>query len=235
MISHVSERRMHQILDGELSSSELEHVERHVATCASCRERFARMSETVRDLGSLPKLASPPVEAWERIAERIGRAPPGRPADVAVLALPVARARARLLTLSLPQLGAVAAVVAALWVGALALGLRMAGGEAAVGSETALPAGVGPAARAVAATGVEYDRVVEDLERIVEEGRGVLAPETLLTIEESLATVDLAIAEVREALASDPSSEILVRMLATHERTRLGVLERAARAVRAQT
>jgi hypothetical protein len=47
--------------------------------------------------------------------------------------------------------------------------------------------------------------------------------------------VDAAIADVEQALADDPNSDLLIRMLAAHRRTKLGVLQRAAAAVQAQT
>jgi hypothetical protein len=93
----------------------------------------------------------------------------------------------------------------------------------------------GAAARAVSFEEDRYAEVVGQLERILSEGRDVLAPETLVTIEQSLRTVDEAIADVELALASDPNSDLLRRMLSSHQRTRLGVLQRAAAAVQAQT
>ena len=54
-------------------------------------------------------------------------------------------------------------------------------------------------------------------------------------IEESLATIDDAMADIESALADDPNSDLLQRMLANHQRMRLGVLQRAAAAVQAQT
>jgi hypothetical protein len=80
-----------------------------------------------------------------------------------------------------------------------------------------------------------YLEALAALEQIVAGGRSVLAPETLATIEGSLRTVDAAIADVEQALADDPNSDLLIRMLAAHRRTKLGVLQRAAAAVQAQT
>ena len=48
------------------------------------------------------------------------------------------------------------------------------------------------------------------------------------------ATVDAAIHEIEVALGDDPNSDLLLRMLANHQRTKLGVLQRAAAAVQAQ-
>ena len=80
-----------------------------------------------------------------------------------------------------------------------------------------------------------YAEVVDRLEQILEAGRGVLASETLVTIEESLLTLDAAIEEIEAALADDPSSDLLQRLLVNRQRTRLGVLQRAAAAVQLQT
>jgi anti-sigma factor RsiW len=235
MMGHVSTRRMHEILDGELATAELDRIEGHLASCAACREQFAALADAHRDLGSLPRLAAPPEGAWTRIAERIALSEPQPAEEVAVLPLPVDRLGRRRFSLSTAQLAAVAAAVVTLWAGSLWLVLRTPGGGAAGSPAGPAASDAGPAARAVAATGDEYDRVVSDLEQILAEGRGVLAPTTILSIEESLLTLDEAIADVRAALASDPGSEMLVRLLANHQRTKLGVLERAARAVRTQT
>ena len=55
--------------------------------------------------------------------------------------------------------------------------------------------------------------------------------ETILTLEQSLAAIDQAIAEARGALASDPNSGLLNRLLANHQQAKLRVLQRAAAAM----
>jgi hypothetical protein len=87
----------------------------------------------------------------------------------------------------------------------------------------------------VSSEGARYADAVDRLERILVAGRGVLGPETLLSIEQSLGTVDAAIADIEEALVADPGSDMLRRMLSAHRSTRLGVLQRAAAAVQAET
>ena len=74
-----------------------------------------------------------------------------------------------------------------------------------------------------------------DLELILEQRRALLSPEMLPTIEQSLSTMNSAISDIEVALQEDPGSDLLHCMLSTHQRTKLGVLQRAADAVRAQT
>jgi anti-sigma factor RsiW len=237
---------MHESLDGLLSSAEAGILEAHVDTCAACRNEYARLSEVVSSLRTLPRSAAVPGDVWDGIAHRIGSATREAPSRVAtVVSLPTAAAGVevggrrgwasrRRLTLSLTQLAAAAVVVALLSAGTawIALGGDRAGAGSASGT-TEAPAG--HAARSVSIESGGYHEVLAELEQIVASGRSVLAPETLVTIEGSLRTVDAAIADVEQALADDPNSDLLLRMLATHRRTKLGVLQRAAAAVQAQT
>ena len=148
-----------------------------------------------------------------------------------VLRFPTPVEARRRFSFTVPQL-----VAAALIVSLFSAGLvwtAMDGGNeatprAAIGSE------LGPSARVIAAASSRYDAVVSDLELVLERGRAVLSTETLQTIEASLATVNSAIEEIEVALREDPNSDMLHRMLSANQRTKLGVLQRAADAVRAQ-
>ena len=60
-----------------------------------------------------------------------------------------------------------------------------------------------------------------------------LIEETLETLDRSLDTIDDALRDVRRALDADPSSEILARMLVSHQRSRLRLLRQAAISVQA--
>jgi hypothetical protein len=138
-------------------------------------------------------------------------------------------------SLSLAQLAAAAAFVGVLSAGVVwvAIGGGTIEGPTQLAPTAAAPGGA--AARAVYLAGGRYTAVVGELEQMLAAGRETLASETLATIEESLATIDSAIEEVETALADDPGSALLRRLLANHQRTRLGVLQRAAAAVQAQT
>lgn len=246
MSEHISIERMHESLDGLLSSAEAGVLQVHVDVCPACRNEYARLSEVVSSLRALPRSAAVPDETWVGIAQRIGSATREEPSrDATVVPLPTAAADVdegrrrgwasnKRLTLSVMQLAAAAVVVALLSAGTawIALGGDRAGTDVASGATQPL---AGAAARSVSLENGGYLEALAALEQIVAGGRSVLAPETLATIEGSLRTVDAAIADVEQALADDPNSDLLIRMLAAHRRTKLGVLQRAAAAVQAQT
>ena len=236
MTDHVSFERMNDALDGLLPSSEMAPIERHLEACAACRNDFAGLSETVRAVSSLPREARAPDDAWEAIASRIdGEAPGVEVEKVPVYRLPVAERSRRLVTFSVPQLAAAGIAVALVSASLMWVALTNGGvdGPRTVAAGSDFPGGA--AARAVSLDAERYGEVVGQLEEIIEQGREMLTPETLRSIEESLATIDAAIEEIDVALATDPGSDLLRRMLANHQRTRLGVLQRAAAAVQAQT
>jgi len=65
----------------------------------------------------------------------------------------------------------------------------------------------------------------------VEQGRGVLSPQTVETLQTSLDAIDDALGEARAALAEDPGSELLNRLIIDHQQAKLRVLQRAAAAI----
>ena len=233
MSEHYSVERMHDAVDGLLSAAEMQRLDAHGAECEACRRDYARISETVEAIRSLPKAASTPERVWDGIAARIDGVEAGaEPAESDVLRFPTPVEARRTFSFTAPQLAAAALIVSL--VSTTVVWTAMGGGSdatprAAVGSEP------GPSARVVAAASTRYDAVVSDLELILEQGRSVLSAETLLTIEASLTTVNSAIEEIEVALQEDPNSDMLHRMLSANQRTKLGVLQRAADAVRAQT
>lgn len=233
MSQHVSIERMNESLDGLLSSTATTEIEEHMEACAACRNEYARLSETVREIRSLPREALAPEGSWEAIAARIGDAPASAEEDVPVYRLPTAGRSTRRISFSVPQLAAAGVAVALLSAGLMWMAIGGGPDQPPVAAFTDPPGGA--AARAVSLDGGRYTEVVGRFEQILDEGRDVLRPETLLSIEESLATIDDAIAEVESALTRDPNSELLQRMLASHQRTRLSVLQRAAWAVQAHT
>ncbi len=57
MSEHVSTERMNESLDGLLSDADTTPIERHLDTCASCRNEYARLFETIKAVASLPRQA----------------------------------------------------------------------------------------------------------------------------------------------------------------------------------
>lgn len=233
MIDHISHERMHDLLDGLLSAAEEDQIRAHVDDCPACRSEAAELAEVVASMRSLPQAAAAPDGIWDGIAARIEGTAPGLEEETQVVAFPVAASRRRVFHFSLPQLAAAALVVSVLsagsvWVAISGLGSSavpsVASGE--VGASAVRPAAFGDDAYAAAAL---------ELETIIAQGRGLLAPETITTLEQSLQTIDEAMAEVQAALEADPSSQVLGRMLANHQRSRLRLLRQAASAVQART
>ena len=80
-----------------------------------------------------------------------------------------------------------------------------------------------------------FDEAVADLEAALEQGRHVLGPETIRVLEENLAIIDKAIQDAREALATDPGSPVVRRILAENLRWKVNLLRHAVSAVYANT
>jgi len=232
MSEHFSVERMHDAVDGLLSAAEMQELDAHGSQCDACRQDYARISETVEAIRSLPKAASTPDGLWQGIAARIDAVEPdAEPAAADVLRFPTRFAARRRFSFTAPQLAAAALIVSLF--SATLVWTAMSGGDEAT-PRVAIGSELGPAARVIAAASSRYDAVVSDLELILEQGRSVLSAETLLTIEAALTTVNAAIDEIEMALREDPNSDMLHRMLSANQRTKLGVLQRAVDAVRAQ-
>ena len=60
----------------------------------------------------------------------------------------------------------------------------------------------------------------------LQERKDELEPETLASVERNIAVIDAALAEVHEALAMDPASPELGRMLVSTHRKRVDVLRK---------
>ena len=241
MSGHVSIERMNEAIDGALSAREVSELEKHLTACAACRNEHARLAEAVQGVRSLPRAADPPHAVWNAIAARIDGAQQASVSEPKVLRLPTAAQETgaeraddvgrRRFLLSVHQLAAAAILVALVSAATMWVAL----GDTPVATATrdqGVPGGA--AARAVSLDDGRYAEAVDELEQVLEEGRAVLAPETLAMIEESLRTVEAAIAEVEIALAEDPNSDLLMRMLSSQQSTKLSVLQRAAAAVQAQ-
>jgi hypothetical protein len=231
MSDHISTARMHDLVDGLLSTAEVEAAQAHVEKCVGCRDEYARLSEVVATLRSLPRSAEAPEGLWTRINDRMGEAEPSETiqpeAPVAeVVPLPGTTRTDRRVSFSMPQLAAAAAVVSVLSAGTVWMALS-GGPNDPIPVSVAASDGDAPA-QAVSLDAQKYDVPIAELEEILDRGRALLSRETLLTLETSLRTIDEAIAEVRTALERDPASELLTRMLVNHQRTKLRVLRQAA-------
>jgi hypothetical protein len=205
--------RLSEYLDGDVAGEEREALEAHLDTCAECSDTLAGLRRVViraRSLDDRP----PARDLWAGIAGRIGVAP-----------------APRRFSFSMPQL--------------LAAGIALAvlsGGGAWIlhpdAAQVATPAPVTPAGTTPVSTvssgGTRgYDSAVNDLERVLVEGRGRLDSTTVRVLEDNLALIDRAIAQARRAVAADPANVYLNSHLAETMRRKIDLLRQAAALVSA--
>jgi hypothetical protein len=102
--------------------------------------------------------------------------------------------------------------------------------EAPVVAIAANPAPSSGAVRAVARPSAEatFDREIATLRQIVEERRAELDPKTAGILDKNLQMIDAAIAESKAALARDPASGFLARLLTQAYDTKLQLLRGVA-------
>ena len=223
--------RLSEYLDDELPAAERAALESHLADCASCRAVLVELGAVVARAGALDD-RPPREELWSGIAARIG-------APVAARIGGQVAARRRL-ALSMPQLATAAVLLLVLGgsAGWLA-GPMLRGADPVPVVATAPLAPASPAGSAAPATYGSADpamaAVVEELEAVLESGRGRLSPSTIRTLEANLAIIDTAIAEAQQAVAGDPGNAYLQTHLADIMRRKVTLLQRAASLASAQT
>jgi len=208
--------RLSEYLDGDLAEPERAALEAHLATCGACAEALAGLRRVVvraRALQDRP----PARDLWSGIATRIG----------------AGSKQERRFTFSMPQLLAAGIALAVLSGGGAWL---LHPDPAGIATEaTPLPPGMAPVATvaAPAAAARSYDTAVDDLERILAEGRGRLDTTTVRVLEQNLALIDRAIAQARRAVAADSANVYLNSHLAETMRRKIDLLRQAAALVSA--
>jgi len=224
MSMHLTEERLNDYVDGELSATERAEVERHLEGCAECRAEVAGLRELLYEVATLPLEITPPEELWVGVKEE-------------TVELPVRRRE----TLWGMRYGlAAAAVVLVALSSALTTALLREPGAGEKAAPATLPvatAGRAPAADAPVPAALvafreaetEYVRTAADLEAVLRAGEGRLSPGTVKVVEENLRIIDQAIGEARAALEADPASAELPILLSSMYRNKIDVLERAVR------
>lgn len=213
--THDYTERLSALLDGDLDGDERADLEGHLLGCGNCRRTLDHLRAIVAAAPGYQGEAPAP-EVWQAIAAEIEA---GR-----TVAFPSPRRPA--VRWSWPTRLAASLGLVAFGAGGTWLALRSAAPGPPLAVET-VPESVD---RMVLATQA-YDAAVVDLQRTLDEGRDLLAPETVATIERSLAVIDQAIAEAEAALAADPTSPDLPNWIAANQRRKLDFLRRAAQAV----
>lgn len=235
MSDHAWTDRLSEYVDGELSADEQGRLEAHLAECRQCSalvEDLRRVLARAQALEHRP----PTDDLWSGIAERIGAT--GSGGEVIALegrrraGKDAAGQRGRRFSFSLPQLVAASLVLAVFSGGSAWLALRaeLTSSEGQIASTP----GVNPSAFISETYADEkFGTAIAELQRVLDESRGRLSPETVRTIEENLRTINRAIAQARRALAEDPSSDYLNDHLAETMRQKVEFLRQTSALVAA--
>ncbi|HSG08521.1 MAG TPA: zf-HC2 domain-containing protein [Longimicrobiales bacterium] len=234
MNPHVTLEYMHDLVDGLVPPAEEAALRSHLSACSTCRDEFASLEAAVKALRDLPGSAQAPDGLWSGIESRIDAVYDAASPGPKVLPLSGARGPRRF-SMTLPQLAAAAVVVSLVSAATVWTALSRGTGQSRVEIFSAGSGVLGPSARVVRMGDTGYAETVARLQAMIDQGRDVLSPETLATLETSLRTIDEAIDEVRQALEADPSSELLARLLTNHQQSKLRMLRQAAISVQPRT
>lgn len=187
-------------------------LDSHLRGCESCRILTAQVREVLASAETLPRSIRPPRNLWPDIAERLA----SRATKPPVRSIPWRRWA--------PLAAAAVLLVAVTAIVTVRLSRREP--PVAMTAPREQPHIVGFAADR------EYVLAAEDLERVLAEGRGRLAPGTVAVLERNLALIDAAIVEARAALEADPANADLRALLWGAHRQKLDLLDRATRLTR---
>jgi hypothetical protein len=228
MKRHIDDALLDDYLEGSLSGEEERRVREHLLECTVCRRGYESRVRVAGEMAELPVEGEPPRDLWPQIAWRIEageQATHGRGA----------RRFSASRRFNLPAWQLLAASIAVAVLSGGSVWYLLSAGDRTPTSlvETAVPTLATPAGLEEALD--EYAVSVSGLERILDEGREVLDPETIRVLEENLAIIDRAIAEAQDALGKDPGSNVLRRLLTENLRRKVALLRQAAVAVHART
>ena len=226
-MAHETER-LSAYLDGELSASEAQAVDRHLEECLDCRRTLAELREVSAHASRLPDL-EPESDLWNGIAARIESMPQADLSSLQVIDLrsrKVARQSKRI-AISLPQLAA-ASIVLMLLSGSV-VWFAMRGGDAAPTSVAADYTGQAVRLVSVGPDQVtDYTSAVQALENALRQQRDRLDPVTIAILEENIRAIDTAITEAEAALERDPGNLYLNQHLDNTMKKKIQLLRRAA-------
>ena len=215
-------------LDHDLPRAQVETLEAHLETCASCRDVLAELAAVKSRAASLVDLP-PPDDLWAGIASRIGSAgPTGEVPRPVVLELPP---RARHWGAS--QWLAAAAVfvlvaLGAVWFAPGGLGGRVSRQGLALRDGTTLSPSTGTDATAASFDADRIEGEIHELQAALDRGRGRLSPETVQVLEDNLLIIHKALADARTALQQDPANRELQDYFAGTVQRKLDMVRRAA-------
>jgi len=216
---------------GELAPRQERDVRRHLMQCDDCRAEETSLRALLDEAAALPEEIAPPRDLWQDIAPRLqARSAPAPVTERVEEVRTIGPRPVRPLPWWMLAAASIALVVTTSF-----LTMRFGGARqdtpVTIATQTAQPptrvtnpptvlASFAPAEQ-------EYEKAITDLQTVLRTQRGTLAPETVAALEANLRIIDQAIRESREALARDPNSPELAKMLTDAYDTKLNVLRRA--------
>ena len=221
-------------LDGELDAAARTELESHLRACSDCSEALDDLRLVVARARSLPAhAAAPEADLWPGIEARIL----GAPAVLKPAATPTIRRAAwttRRISFSLPQFAAACLALAivsgsAVWFARRSATVEMprSGGLIIGTADTGTVFGGSAPASAENRKGTASKAGLEELRRILADGRDKLDPATVRTLEESLAIIEIAIGQARRALEADPANPYVRAHLDKTMQQKVDLLRRA--------
>ncbi len=212
---HMSEESRHGVADGTLEGEEMRVAKAHIAVCESCARDIARLEVVV--MKTRADIAPPMSETdlWPSIRSRIDASkvvPLGQRAGAMV------RPRARRPWLAIGSTTVAAALVIA------AFAEMKTWVDRAPTSQ--LPQ-TDVAFASVADSARSYEDESRRLLNELEMERAMMGPSASKSLDSDLAIIDASIAEQTAALARDPRSVALQRLLASSYREKVELLKRA--------
>jgi anti-sigma factor RsiW len=209
---------IHDRVDGVLDAKGQAELDGHLASCAACRGLLADLEAMRRSAREIADYAPRP-EVWAGLSRRLAGELAARPRPFWTGAR-VALAMAATL---------VVAVASSVW---LLRGPAPAS-PAAGGAPGASPAGVTQSGGDLVQDVDEHLRIADEhyvkaiagLEQVVKSGEGELDPAVAATLQKNLGVIDQAITESREAIKSQPNSQLAQTSLFEALRRKVALLE----------
>lgn len=237
------------LVEGTLDAEARRTVDVHLADCAACRTLAADLDRIREEAARLPKVVLPDT-LWAKVRSRLEAetaaatltATPGTP-PTSPATIPPAAAFSHWLRslLATPARAAVfsaaAVVLVALAVAAILYrpaGPALSDTTASRAATATQPAGTDNASQQDLVQSVEmelqlaeqhYENAIAGLERIAKEGEGVLDPQIAAVLQRNLGVIDQAIRESREALRSQPTSQLAQESLFEAFRRKVAMLQ----------
>ncbi|HSP91125.1 MAG TPA: zf-HC2 domain-containing protein [Vicinamibacterales bacterium] len=215
---------IHDRVDGALDAGAQPELDAHLASCAACRELLSDLDAIKRTAADIPDMTPRP-EVWTTLSARLAAEAAARPRPFWTGARVVLAMAATL----------VVAVTSSVWL------MRSPAPAAPAGA----PAGAPAESQADAGTGViqsgedlvqdvdehlriadeHYVKAIAGLEQVVRSGEGALDPALAATLQKNLGVIDQAITESREAIKTQPNSQLAQTSLFEALRQKVSLLE----------